>query len=565
MNLGHHTNQAIEMRRNLIYLIFSCLILLILAPCRNGSDQSESRSDNIQASAETQPFDGGWLIYHIGAEPATLNPITATDVYESMINGGNIYETLVKRDNSTLDIVPLIAESWKISDDKLTYTFYIRHGIKWQDGVPFTAHDVVFSYSKIMDPEVDAPHLKNYYKDIKSVEAIDDLTVKFTYSRPYFLALEFCGQMPIVPKHIFDKGDFNTNEAGRHPIGTGPYRFVSWKTGREIALQKDEDYWGEKPHLDRIVFRIINDPTVAFQVLKREELDLMALTPIQWSRQSGSENFKRKFDKLSYFTPNYSFIGWNTKRPYFSDRRVRIAMTHLVNRELILEKILFDLGRIITDPFYINSPEYDNTIEPYSYDPVRARELLDEAGWVDHDGDGIRDNGGVKFEFEFLIPAGSETSDKISTILKEELDKVGIIMNIRNTEWAIFTTRLNERKFDAVTLGWSMGVETDPYQIWHSSQIERGSNFVGFANKEADRLIDHARTEFDRDKRIALYRKFSEIVHEEQPYTFLFCRESTVALNKRFKGVVVYPLGLDPREWFVPPSLRKYGQAALSP
>ena len=539
---------------------------LFLTSCNSGSDRSESKSNKVQVGMETQPFEGGWLIYHIGAEPATLNPITATDVYESMINSGNIYETLVKRDNATLDIVPLLAESWKISDDKLTYTFYIRKGIKWQDGVPFTSQDVVFSYSKIMDPKVDAPHLRNYYKDIKSVEAVDELTVKFTYSRPYFLALEFCGGMPIVPKHIFEKGDFNTNEAGRRPIGTGPYKFVNWNTGREIVLQKNQGYWGEKPHLDRIVFRIINDPTVAFQVLKREELDLMALTPIQWSRQSDSENFKRKFNKLSYFTPNYSFIGWNTGRPYFSDTRVRIAMSHLVNRELILEKILFNLGTIVTNPFYINSPEYDKTIEPYSYDPGEAKALLDQAGWVDHNGDGIRDKDGVKFEFEFLIPNGSETGDKISTILKEELDKVGILMNIRNTEWAVFTTRLNERKFDAVTLGWSMGVETDPYQIWHSSQLEQGSNFVGFSNKEADRLIDEARTEFNRDKRIELYRKFSKIVHEEQPYTFLFCRKSTVALNKRFKGVVVYPLGLEPREWFVPPLLRKYEQeAALSP
>ncbi|MGB7292331.1 MAG: peptide-binding protein [Thermodesulfobacteriota bacterium] len=553
------------MKKNLIILILPFFIPLFLTSCKSGSDRSESKGDKVQVSAETEPFEGDWLIYHIGAEPATLNPITATDVYESMINSGNIYETLVKRDNAALDIVPLLAESWKISDDKLTYTFYIRKGIKWQDGIPFTSQDVVFSYSKIMDPQVDAPHLRNYYKDIKSVEAVDELTVKFTYSRPYFLALEFCGGMPIVPKHIFEKGDFNTNEAGRHPVGTGPYKFVNWNTGREIVLQKNHAYWGEKPHLDRIVFRIINDPTVAFQVLKREELDLMALTPIQWSRQSDSENFKRKFDKLSYFTPNYSYIGWNTRRPYFSDTRVRIAMSHLVNRELILEKILFNLGTIVTNPFFINSPEYDKTIEPYSYDPVKAKALLDQAGWVDHNGDGIRDKDGVKFEFEFLIPNGSETGDKISTILKEELDKVGILMNIRNTEWAVFTTRLNERKFDAVTLGWSMGVETDPYQIWHSSQLEQGSNFVGFTNKEADRLIDEARTEFDRNKRIELYRKFSKIVHEEQPYTFLFCRKSTVALNKRFKGVVVYPLGLEPREWFVPPPLRKYEQAALSP
>jgi len=424
---------------------------------------------------------------------------------------------------------------------------------------------VVFSYEKIMDPRVDAPQLRNYYQDIKGVDALDDYTVRFTYARPYFLALEFCGGMPVVPKHIFEKGDFNTSPAGRSPVGTGPYRFVKWDTGREIVLERNEDYWGKKPHIKRIVFKIINDPTVAFQVLKREELDLTGLTPIQWARQTSSEAFKKNYDKISYFTPNYSYIGWNMSRPYFSDRRVRIAMTHLVNRELILKEILYNLGDVVTNPFYINSPEYDKSIEPSPYDPERAKKLLEEAGWVDHDGDGIRDKDGVKFDFEFLIPAGSDTGEKIATILKEELDKVGINMQIRKTEWAVFTTRLNERRFDAVTLAWSMGVESDPYQIWHSSQAEKGSNFVGFKNKEADRLIEEARTEFNRQKRIELYRRFSRIVHEEQPYTFLFCRKSTVALHKRFKGVEVYPLGLDPLEWFVPLPLQRYGQTALNP
>ena len=240
-------------------------------------------------------------------------------------------------------------------------------------------------------------------------------------------------------------------------------------------------------------------------------------------------------------------------------------MTHLVNRELILEKILYNLGTVVTNPFYINSPEYDKSIKPYSYDPKVAKQLLDEAGWMDHNGDGIRDKNGIEFKFEFLIPNGSDTGEKISTILKEELDKVGVDMQIRKIEWAVFTRHLNERKFDAVTLGWSMGVETDPYQIWQSSQIEEGSNFVGFSNEEADGLIDEARTEFDRERRIELYRKFSKIVHEDQPYTFLYCRKSTVAVNKRFRGVVVYPLGLEPRQWFVPSSLRKYGQTAMNP
>ena len=536
------------------------LLIFFWALVISCGSSGENNNKGTAGVEDNQPASGGWLIYHIASEPATLNPITATDAYESTINSGFIYETLTERDQETLKIVPLLAKSWEISDDKLKYRFKLREDVKWHDGVPFTAEDVVFSYKMIMDPKVDAPHLRSYYQEILNVEATNEYEVEFTYARPYFLALEFCGGMPIVPKHLFDEGDFNKNPYGRKPVGTGPYKFVNWSTGSEIVIQKNENYWGEMPDLQRVVFKIINDRTVAFQVLKRGDLDLSGLTPIQWDRQSDTKVFRNNFNKYKYFRPNYSFIGWNMEKPFFSDSRVRSALTHLLNRELILNKVLLDLGAIVTNPFYINSPEYDKSIHPLTFDPQKAKELLMEAGWIDTDNDGVRDKDGVKFDFEFLLPSGSETGEKIATILKEELDKVGIVMKIRKTEWAVFTTRLNERRFDAVTLGWSMGVESDPYQIWSSTQIKGGgSNFVGFDNKRADELINEARQEFDRDKRIELYREFSEIVHKEQPYTFLFCNMSTVAVSNRFRNVVVYPLGLDPIEWYVPKSLQKYG------
>lgn len=552
-----------KLLRLLLISILNITILFTLAACKSENDSAETSQETTQSAetaSDSDPVDGDWLMYHLNAEPATLNPITATDAYEGTVNNGKIYETLIERNNETLELEPLLAESWEISEDKLKYTFKIREGIKWHDGTPFTAEDIVFSYRSIMNPKVDSPQLRAYFQEIRDVKAIDDLTVEFTYARPYFLALEFCGGMPIVPKHIFDKGDFNTNPAGRNPVGTGPYKFVKWTTGRDIVIEKNPDYWGEKPKLNKIVFKIITDNTVAFQVLKREELDVSSLTPIQWERQTETPSFQENFDKLSYFTPNYSYIGWNSKRPFFADKTVRTALTHLVDRELILEKILYDLGAIVTNPFYINSPEYDKSIDPYPYDPKKAEELLEQAGWIDHDGDGIRDKDGVKFAFEFLIPGGSETGEKIATILKEELDKMGIQMDIRKTEWAVFTSRLMDRNFDAVTLAWSMGIESDPYQIWSSTQAESGSNFVGFKNEEADKLIVEARTEFDREKRQKLYKRFAEIVHEEQPYTFLFCRKSTVAVNKRFENVTVYPVGIDPVEWHVPLPLQVYSE-----
>lgn len=548
-----------------IHAALAAFLLLAVVSCSGGEEGATKDGSGAPAtsgvSIDSTPVRGDWLIYNLSSEPGTLNPITATDAYESIINS-NIYETLVKRDPDSLEIVPLLAESWDISADKLTYTFKLRGGVKWQDGTPFTSADVIYSFERIMDPAVDSAHLKNYLKDVTKVEALDTHTVRFTYSKPYFLALEVCGGMSIVPMHIFsrmeDDVDFNSHPAGREPIGTGPYRFLRWDTGKEVVLTRNVDYWGEQPYLDRIIYKIITDSTVSLQVLKRGDIDVAGLSAIQWEKQTSSKGFNASYSKLSYFRPNYSYIGWNTQKSLFSDAVVRRAMSHFLDREMILKKILFDLGVVITNPFFVNSPEYDKSITPITFDPAKGAELLDLAGWIDTDGDGIRDKDGGKFEFEFLIPNGSDTGEKIATIYKERLSRHGIEMNIRKTEWAVFVQRLQEHKFDAVTLAWSMGVESDPYQIWHSSQTTKGSNFVGFTNKRADEIIEEARTEFDRQKRIELYREFSRIVHEEQPYTFLYCRKSTVAVNRRFHGVVVHPLGLETLEWYVPLALQKY-------
>ena len=200
------------MKKNSFTGILIIFFWAFFISCGSSGDNQTKSSDKVD---DNEPASGGWLIYHIPSEPATLNPITATDAYESTINNGFIYETLSKRDDETLEVVPLLAESWEISDDKLKFRFKLREDVKWHDGVPFTANDVVFSYKMIMDPKVDAPHLRSYYQEIVNVEAINDYEVEFTYARPYFLALEFCGGMPIVPKHLFYEGDFNKNPYGK--------------------------------------------------------------------------------------------------------------------------------------------------------------------------------------------------------------------------------------------------------------------------------------------------------------------------------------------------------------
>lgn len=501
------------------------------------------------------PKDPETLIWHLGAEPDVLNPITSTDAYASRIEG-LVYDTLIERDNQTLEWKPKMAERWEISPDKLHFTFYLRPGIRWQDGRPVTIEDILYSFDRIMDPKVDAPHLRVYYQDIEKVEKAGENAVRFTYKKPYFMALEFCGGIPILPKHLFDNGeDFNKHHLNRAPIGNGPYRFVRWETGKRILLERNEDYWGQTigkmPDIKRIDMEVVAEDTVALQILKKGELDYAGLRPVQWVRQTDTPHFKKLFSKYEFYTPGYSFIGWNMRRPFFSDARVRRALTMLVNRNDILEKLNFGLGRIVSGPFYYESKDYDRDVQPLPYDPEGAKKLLGEAGWKDHDGDGVLDKEGQPFRFEFLIPSGRRFAERLSTILKEDLRKVGIEMEIRKLEWAVFIKNLDDRSFDAVTLSWVFGFDQDPYQVWHSSQSEKGSNFVGFQNEEADRIIEAGRAEFDREKRAALYRRLHAIVAEAQPYTFLFSSPALVALHKRFENVQVYPGGMDMLEWRV--------------
>lgn len=524
--------------------------------------------NSLPAPPGEKPADGDWLILRLEGEPGTLNPIILNDVPALQINQF-MQEGLLERDIGTLEFKPKLAERWEVSADKLTFTFWLRRGVKWHDGAPFTAHDVVYSFQRIMDPKVDAAVARSYYSQCESVIALDDYTVQFHWRRPYFKALEFSGGIDIVPRHLFaDGADFNSHPFGRHPIFTGPYRFQEWKTGQEIVLERNPDYWGERPRLDRIVFKIIIDDTVALQVFKKGGVDFLErLSAVQWNEQTNSPAFLAKAHKLYYDYPFFSYIGWNLRRPPFDDRRVRLAMTLALNREAILKTVYGCMGTVISGSAYFKTPYYDESIRPWPYAPDQARRLLDEAGWVDHDQDGWRDRDGKPFRFEFLYSSGSSTAEMIATIFKEDLKKLGVDMTIRQLEWAVFLQQIQNWDFDACTLGWALEADPDFYQIWDSSQaeIKGSSNHVGFKHPEVDRLIELNRREFDRQKRIEYARRIHRLLHEEQPYTFLFAPKWLSVINNRFHNVITYPLRpcFKFEEWYVPVELQKYSASPL--
>jgi len=561
-----------NIKRRSTVLLLSIVACLIAFGCSQKKSETPSRAtedmDDIltEYMPDVSPEQGDYLMLHLPAEMPHLNPLTSSDAYASEALAW-IFDVLLDRDPVTLESLPHLATSWEISEDHLQYTFHLRQDVVFSDGEPLTADDVKFTYDMLMDPKVDAPHLRSYFNEVTTCEVVDDYTVRFTCSKPYYLHLVMLGGLPIMPKHIYGEGDFNNHPNNRAPIGSGMYMFESWETGQKVTLTRNPHYWEQaingRPNFDKIVFAIITDDNTAFQVMSRGDIDFMKMPAETFMRRANTEKFKEQFNRFAFSRPAYNYIGWNLRKPMFADKTTRLALTMLMDRQLICDEIYYGQAQVIAGNFMPNTPEHNNDIQPVPFDPEQAAKLLAEAGWKPG-GNGILERDGMRFSFEVGTTIQNPVAEKVLTVYKEELARVGVELVIRPMEWASLLDRVDKREFDAILMGWYMTPDPDPYQVWHSSQADSGSNYIGFINEESDRIIEEAREEFDRDKRIALYHRFQEILYEEQPYLFLLAPKALAAGDKRIYGIRTYPFGLDAPEyqryWFVPQSLQRYGK-----
>lgn len=569
---------------------FTLVLLLLLAGCA-GTDTTKK----ADAADPGTPVNGDWAVVQFEAEPDTLNPLTHNTTYSDYINIGvnnsNIYESLLTQDTSDwITSKASLAEARpEISADHLIYTFTLRQGVNWHDGKPLTPEDVLFTFKAVVCPGTDTGPRRSDVTDLANVELLDGRKIRFTMNKPYVLNEPVLGSnIFIVPKHVFDPQSildsfmykdlladknktnaklleygktFNANPAGRAPVGTGPYKFEKWDTGKEVSVVRNEQYWGTKPHLNRIVYRFITDVTAALTALKAGDVDVVPrLTPVQYAQQTTGPAFEQQFSKTPYTLPQYYFAGWNEDRVYFKDKRVRQALTMLLNRQQIVDTIRFGLGQVAASPIAPGPANHNTNIKPLPYDPKRAADLLDEAGWKDSNGDGIRDKDGKPFSFE-LLSSTSPLSNQLSVIVKEEFRKAGIDVREKHIEFATFVNSMRDHAFDGVLSALSATTLSDPYQTWHSNSIaNRGSNVVSFRNKQSDDLLEQARAEFDPEKRKQVLWKWQEIIADEQPYSLLFYPQDAAAYTKRFKGVKFLPVrpGYDLHAWYVPQGQQKY-------
>lgn len=536
-------------------------------PTAGGQTASAGATDDTQVTYDKLGRDRDTFVRYFPANPDNLNPIIRRDVY-SHYTIEYVFDNLYTYDNENNFVLkPLLAVALpEISEDHKTFTIRLRKTAKWHDGVPVTADDVVYGWEMVTHPQIDSAQKKSYYADVEKFEKVDDHTLRIIWKKPYAFYANVLTGDSIVPKHVF-KGvsptDFNNFKypeghkwAGiaysMKPLGNGPYMIEHFEPQKEIILVRNENYDGKKPEVRKVHVLIITDTLASRQFLKRGDLDAFNYNvPRQWDKEDKDNPFiNRNYNLTYYYRAVYYYIGWNLQREVFKDKKVRQALAKLCDADGVIKQVELGYATRCIGPYSAEFSQADKNIKPFAFDPKGAYALLDEAGWKDTDGDGIRDRNGQKFEFQFMMPAKNPRFEAISTVLQEELKKAGIRMTIRSLEWNAFSEEVHNQKFDAMASGWaSSDPEDDAYQIFHSSQSkERGSNYVSYANPKVDELIEAARVEFDRSKRDAICQEINRLIYDDQPYCFVMHPQLISVVHKRFKTGKPSPLmGYDPR------------------
>ena len=590
-------NVLLKKRSWLLFLGF-LLTLGMLVACSGGQEETATEGEKEEGTTEEETTEAGEKVV-VGAMDTAptgqFNPIFYTEAYESNILSFT-HESLIARDEN-LEFQPELAESWEINEDHTSVTFKLREDVTWHDGEPFTAHDVVFTYKAIADPQyVEAGGVRSSYvtrlvgleeyqngetDEFPGVVALDDHTVQFNYVEPNVLALADAS-FPIIPEHVFADVpviDMPEHEASLLPnkvIGTGPFKFTDMVEGEQYILTKNENYWKGEPKLDSVIWRVVN-ADVIIGMLESGELDFVAdpsgIAPEDYDLVAAMDHIEI-IEEADFGYQILGFIhNYRTEEdieagvinpdnfvpnPRLEDKRVRQAIAYAVDRESLIDALLYGHGEVVNSPIAKQWWVYDGeTPEQYEHDLDKAKSLLEEAGYVDVDGDGfVETPEGEPYELTMAYPLGNPLRERSAPLIQDMIQKAGIKVNLlQPMEFAAYTEALEETTdWDLYLLGWSLGTtDPDPSGLWTAADAY---NFGRWYNPEADQLVKEAITPpqaFERDFRKEKYQEWQVMFQEELPALLLYARNSIWAYNKRMTGIDHMPWSFlsDVHEWDV--------------
>jgi peptide/nickel transport system substrate-binding protein len=478
-------------------------------------------------ASPTGPKPGGYLVLP-SPEPTVLNPIlqAAFDEVTPLV-----FEGLIGLD-AKLEPVPRLAEKWNASADGKVFTFTLRKNVVWHDGKPFTSADVKFTMDQIFSSDVPT-NWKGYLAQVEKVDTPDPSTVVVTYKEPYGPAL-MTYTFGIIPKHLFEGKPLAEATANNAPVGTGPFKFVRWTPGRNIQLDAHEKWWAGRPFLDRVEAVFDTPPGKGLEALGSGKIDIVTVSdPNDLSGVLATPEFRERYEVSAADAATYFVLAWNCKRGPTRDKRVRVALAHAIDRARVIQDVLRGDGRPISGPFPAAMWGADPSIAPWPFDTGAAGKMLDEAGFKPKPD-------GKRFAMELILLEARRSApyDQMMAIFRTDLATIGIDLKVTYLKPAEFVKRLTARNFDAAFYEWVPDIaDPDPYVLLHSTQAQSGANYAGYANPAADKLLDEGHQKTDRNERRHVYAALHKIVHDEQPYAFLFSPREQWAWSRRVRGV----------------------------
>lgn len=530
------------MKRSTGFLVLTAMLLvaLVLTGCAGGGGGSTERTDKIVRIAQWNPPTG---LFH---------PELLTSDYDSSV-ADLVYETLVTF-TPNFEYEPALAERWEISEDNRSVTFYLQPEAKWHDGQPVTAEDVKFSLMFVGHKDYTGPRYSNveqivgmdaWHKgeadDVEGIEIIDEKTIKITTVQPFGPFLYQIGGRYVLPKHIWGDVEVATADQRRdlleNPIGSGPFVFKEFVKDQYVALEANEDYWGGRPKVDGIVIQAVSQDTAQAQIIKGE-IDIMSVSDFNPTTIKALEDAGVQIKTAGLVAVQY--MGVNHRIPDFQDKRVRQALAHAINRQSIVDDLLYGEGNVADNPFPKTIWAYpgDDVIKHYNYDPERAIELFQEAGYTYENGVMSKDGKPVKWTLKY--PSGNKVREKAAELIHQNLKDIGIEIELMLMEFQALSDACAQGDFDLFLMGMGTSFDADQLYIWGPGST---FNYGGWSSEKSLELLRKGVSVVDIEERKPIYKEWAIYMNEEIPWIWLYNWNGGLAVTGDLQNVQYYAGG----------------------